>query len=177
MCVCKLRHWCVCACVGVCERCRQHPRLKEWFMCRSSKLGQGERECVRLAFYWERRTRRVRRGIAHIPAHVTNKQTNTQKPIYNFNSPNTALISNIFPFSVCQKNLPLNIKHTCEHLLSLTRERNRIHHDVPMLSTRSVHRDSWTRAGPGRASEGTQPAESTRGTEGQHRHAAAHCCC
>ena len=30
-----------------------------------------------------------------------------------------------------------------------------------MLSTHSVHRDSWTQDGPGRASEGAQPAEST----------------
>lgn len=92
-------------------------------------------------------------GIAHIAAHTTNQQTNThaQKPIYNFNLPNIALSSNInyFPYIICQKNLPLNIKHTCEHLQRLAQETDHIHHDVLMLSARCAHRGCWTQDKPG----------------------------
>lgn len=71
-------HWCVSAnsdtdvlvCVGVCVGLLLHPCLKWWFMCRSSKLGQGERECVWLTFAGPRGHAGVGAGIVQ----TTNKQ-------------------------------------------------------------------------------------------------------
>lgn len=112
-------------------------------MRRSSKRGQGERECVWLAFTG----RGGHEGSGGEALHTylrtsqINKQIHTHKSLYITSTYLTLpynQIFNYFLYIIAQKNLPLNIKRTCEHLQSLTLESDHIHHDVLMLSTHSV---------------------------------------
>ncbi len=112
-------------------------------MCRSSKRGQGERECVWLAFTG----RGGHAGSGGEALHTylctprISKQIHTNKSLYITSTYLTLpynQIFNYFLYIICQKNLTLNIKGTYEHLQRLTQESDRINHDVSMLSTHSV---------------------------------------
>lgn len=137
VCICKLRH-----CLNMCRCVRAVAHIP---VSRSgSCVGHPNRDKVKenacCWHYWEKRTRRVTRSIAHIFAHSTNKQRHQLQSLYiTLTCTKYCIIIKYRVFSVytiCQKNLPLNMKH----LQSLTQGRDHIHHDVLMLSTQGVLR-------------------------------------
>lgn len=122
-------------------------------MCRSFKPGQGERECVWLAFTG--RGGHAGSGKA-LHTYLHTPQINKQIHIKPLLIDCCLILKYLTIFhSQYARNLPLNIKHTFEHLK--TQKSDHIHYRccLHIVCIEGVgHRT-------GQASEGTQPAEST----------------